>query len=168
MADAPGVSGTSLDGNEVVLERGNSLEEWYGLGELGLEHGFTVYELPPGAPGASTNLVMRVTADGVKPVLVDGGLELVASDGEAAGGRLKYGEAFAMDAYGSELPVSLSTAGDSILISVSTDGAQLPIVIDPLVWKQHNRITAGQFAANDDSFGTSIATNLTTTGGATR
>ncbi len=138
------------------MHRGPALDEWYTTGRLGLEQGFTIRELPSHA-AARDELVLEMAVDGL--VAFDEsegkvGFRLPGDRG-SPGALAHYGEAFASDATGKELPVRLSARNGDIRLGVPTADAVLPIKIDPLVWVQQQMITGD--LGNSDLFGYSVA-----------
>jgi hypothetical protein len=140
--------------------RGAKLSEWYVNGPLGIEQGFTLESSPCGSD--SSRLAIHVAVDGLKPLLrvVEGATRAERKQVEladAAGAhRATYGDWFAVDAVGRELELALEVRDQRLILSLDTAGAIWPIVIDPLIWLEQERLTASDGVA-DDRFGYSMA-----------
>lgn len=116
--------------NRVELVRAG-VREWIVNGQAGVEQGFDVSEVPSGCAALrvvnapSEGLVADVDRDGSGVVLRDARQQP----------RLRVGHAFARDARGVSLPVRFEPAGTSWALRVEIAGAELPIAIDPLVFR---------------------------------
>ena len=141
----PPVTSHKVEGNRVVYERhaaaGLALREWYVNGPLGLEQGFDI-------PAASTEesqedsaLVFSVELAGLSARPSAGGSAADFVD-ERGFPVLRYGELHAFDATGRALPVELAVAGATLSLTVVTEGAVFPVVVDPLIWPQQPMLQA--------------------------
>jgi len=139
-----------VSANRIEFERG-PLTEWFVNGPLGLQQGFTVDRAPEGEEKNIT-LVLELEGDLVADVDADGtGLTLRDSQGVS---RLRYAGLTAYDATGRTLGAELATNGGEIRIRVETDGAQFPIVIDPIL--QNAKLLPSD-GLRDDEFGRSVS-----------
>lgn len=135
--------------NRVEYSRG-AVTEWYLNGPLGLEQGFTVAR----DLGCQRSLVFELELDrGVAAALERDGTLLAMS---AGGRRYGYGELYAYDAAGRELPSSMQLAGQRLRLIVDAAGARYPIEIDPRMYTEQARLVASDGAIND-IFGVSVA-----------
>ena len=130
-----------------------NIDEWYLPGPAGLEQGFTIQALP-GCAARGEPLQIRLVLGGEAITATS------AANGEASlnapGSRtIHYGQAFAQDARGKELPVRIRT-DSGLALELDVSGAQLPIAIDPLAWVEVARVAAQDGSAGD-YFGKAIA-----------
>ncbi|MFO0579253.1 MAG: FG-GAP repeat protein [Polyangia bacterium] len=136
-------------GNRVEYSRG-AVTEWYLNGPLGLEQGFTIAR----DLGCQRSLVFELELDrGVAATLERKGTLLAMS---AGGRRYSYGELYAYDAAGRELPSAMQLAGQRLRLIVDAAGATYPIEIDPRMYTEQARLVASDGAIND-TFGVSVA-----------
>ncbi|NWJ95595.1 MAG: Ig-like domain repeat protein [Chloroflexi bacterium] len=138
--------------NRVEYQRSAGLTEWYTNNSQGLEQGFTLSQAWPGQNGNELSLELSLTGGLFRSA--GGGLEIVSDNGSAT----NYGGLYAYDATGQALPSRMEVGGEgqTARILVKLEGAQYPIVIDPLV--QTQQFTASDGVTNDyDRFGTSVA-----------
>jgi hypothetical protein len=118
--------------------RGRGLTEWYLNGPMGLEQGFTV-EQPPDCGGAAPELRFDVSLATALSVRDRGDtLELFDEGGIR---RASYGELYAADADGTELPSRLTwdPASRTVRLHVDARGARYPLRIDPL-WSEQSKL----------------------------
>jgi hypothetical protein len=133
-------------GSRVEIRRAG-LTEWYVNSPDGLEQGFTLEHSPQG----SGPLVFEVAVEGAH----------ACASGEAIafgcrhGRHLSYGAAFAHDAHGVPIPVTLEPGDDCVRIVVADAGATYPVTIDPLLTSSADtQLGASQAAAG---FGRHVA-----------
>ncbi|MBI4318624.1 MAG: FG-GAP repeat protein, partial [Chloroflexi bacterium] len=165
----------STQDNRLTYSRGDGsgaslLDEWYVNEQRGLEQGFTVSQPQDtgglGRSGQMVALDLRLRGDLV-PASVDDGARSIDFLAEGGGIVLRYGELHVEDATGRMLPARLTivsladSAGQSIRILVDDADAIYPLVVDPLVTSQANKLTASDAAANDE-FGISVAIDVDT------
>lgn len=139
-------------GDRVSFARG-SLVEFYDVRPEGVEQQFLLHALPGAGElvvevGVSTDLtVARAEVDHVL---------------HGAHGAIRYGEAIAIDAAGARLPLEVRWQDGAFLITVPETflaGAQLPLLIDPMVgvattvWSAGTRDLVGTDIAFDQSLG---------------
>ena len=113
------------EGNRVELRR-EKLTEWFVNKQQGLEHGFDVFQKPPGE--GELRLTLRV----------DGSTASVKPDGvifkTPTGRVLKYDKLKVIDAGGKVLPSRFQmTPNNMIAILVDDGAADYPLTIDPLL-----------------------------------
>ncbi|MFO0578035.1 MAG: hypothetical protein U1A78_28835 [Polyangia bacterium] len=129
----------SARATEVRYERGRGLTEWYLNGPLGLEQGFTV-AVPPDCGGAAPELRFDLAITTSLSVRDRGADTLELFD---AGGvrRVAYGELYAADADGRELPARLTwdAAARTARLHVDARDARYPLRIDPL-WSEQAKL----------------------------
>jgi hypothetical protein len=129
-----------------------AVREWYENTPQGLEQGFTLEQ----APCAEGDVSLRVATGSLTPRLSADGKAIDLLD---AGGatRLHYTNLSAVDAAGQNLKVAMNVQAGQIALQVDAQGAQYPIVVDPLVWSpQGDALVASNGVAND-GFGYSVA-----------
>ena len=142
--------------NRVEVRR-SDLDEWYVNGPLGVEQGFVLHE-PPACAGPKV-VSLRVDGDLIA--------RLDDADGDGRGDavrfvdaddrtRLSYTDLFVQDAKGQTLRAWLSVDDEGLSIVVDDAGAAYPLVIDPLIWVEQQKLVAGDGAA-DDNFGQSVS-----------
>ncbi|MGH8426788.1 MAG: FG-GAP repeat protein [Gammaproteobacteria bacterium] len=135
-----------FEGNRVSYTHGG-LAEWWRVLPVGFEQGFTLSKRPRGAG----ELVFALTAND-KASRQDAG----APNGTLGWGELRYGKLVVTDANGKTVPATLRSKGDRILIAVNDTHAVYPLVVDPLVWMEQQKVTADD-GGDLDHFGTSVA-----------
>lgn len=140
-----------IDGNRVVREREDGSDEWFISGPLGIEHGLTVRERPPG----NGELIVDIAVDGLWPELATHERHVILRD---ARGRpaLFYGELHVYDARGREIGSRFAVEGSHIELRIDDAGARYPLVVDPLVWIHRGRIVPTDLATGHADFGTSV------------
>lgn len=127
--------------------RRDGFVEWYVNGPLGVEQGFTVAEVPGCEGERGRELVVELS---VGPGLTaemgeDGkGVELRDASGKRV---LGYSELYATDATGKALSARLGVTGEGVSILVATSGATYPVVIDPLIWTEQQKLLASDGTA---------------------
>jgi FG-GAP repeat len=146
-----------IAGNRVELDRGG-VREWYVNGPLGLEQGFTL-QAAPGCEGPKVvtlevrgSLVPKVEDD------VDGdGKGQAVSFVDAAGVPvLRYTDLHVEDATGKSVSAWMEADQGRLALHVEDDGATYPLVIDPLIWLDQQKLTASD-GTGQDYFGKSVA-----------
>ena len=139
-----------LDGNRASYHRPDGSEEWYLNGPLGVEQAFLLLE----RPGGDGELVLEVTVGGnSNPSLEDGEIALRNAESRTA---IRYTDLFARDASGTLLPSRLEVEDRAIRLVVDDDGARYPLMIDPLVWIEQDKLVAAD-GAPFDWFGYSLS-----------
>jgi MYXO-CTERM domain-containing protein len=151
----------TTDANRVEFgrrARNAEFREWYVNGPLGLEQGFVI-EQPPcraEASGAASEIVISVETEGLTPIAIDGnawGVNLADADGRV---RVGYTDLFAKDARGTVLDARMIPTRSGVELRVDAFDARFPIVIDPLVWVQRQKLLASDGQLND-RFGAAVA-----------
>lgn len=66
------------------------------------------------------------------------GLVLRRTDGQVV---MRYGEVYAYDAAGKELPVAVALSGQELRLQVDDARARYPLTVDPLVFSEQARFT---------------------------
>lgn len=133
-----------------VEYRRDGITEWYVSGPLGLEQGFTVArEL-----GCQRELIFEMQIEkSVRAELTDHGTVVAMH----AGGRTyRYGELYAYDADGRELPSTMTLDGQRLRLSVNAAGARYPVVVDPRIYTAQYTLRASDGAIND-TYGFAVA-----------
>jgi hypothetical protein len=142
------------EGQELVLDREDDVEERLLAGPLGVEHSFVVRSRPEGQ-GA---LVFEVAFDGLSPAMPSSGTgndHVLLCDRE---GRVRagYRDLLATDAEGHELVSRMEVRGQRVALVIEDAQAVYPVLVDPLVWTQVAEVTPSDESPSDD-FGTSVA-----------
>ena len=141
-----------VNGNWASLARAGGLAEWYLNGPLGLEQGFTLNERPAGKDG---ELIIELSVAGDEPpVLSADGKEVLL--GGADSDRLHYSDLFAQDAAGRALDAHMRVTGTTIQLVIDDAMARYPLVVDPLVWVEQQKLVAPDATAFD-RFGYAVA-----------
>lgn len=143
------VSGT----NRVEFRRG-ALTEWYVNGPLGLEQGVTIQNESPRRHQTLT--VSFSTQGNLRPDVDRGGKSLTLVDSKGVV-RLHYGDLFAFDARGKELPVSLEASNHELLLKADVANACYPITIDPF-------IQAAELTSSSDKSGAEVGLSVAISG----
>ena len=154
--------------NRMEYHRGN-LTEWYVNDKNGLEQGFTLSAPPPQTkePAHEFWVVLRMEFAGdLKPRVpsVSGGSDDTANPGlscpietiklfnKAGQCKLQYGQLYAFDCKGRELPARFVVSANAIDIWVDTDDAQYPIIVDPFFipgdWWVESDVTFSELGAS--------------------
>ena len=139
-----------VDGR-VEYRRGDVVE-WYRHGPPGVEQGFDVGRRPEGSGPLVLDVQVR---GGLTAELSDDGATVALVDGDGRA-RLRYGELWVRDARGALLGASLGVDAGRIRLRVDDAHARYPLLVDPLVWREQQKLVASDGAAND-SFGLSVA-----------
>jgi hypothetical protein len=119
----------SLSGNRVVYGY-RGVSEWYEIGPLGLEQGYTIPHAPARRSAGWLTLAIAIGGN-LRASLAQGGQSLTL--GRGGHSLLRYGDLVATDGNGHTLRSSLGLDGNRILICVDARGARYPLTIDPLV-----------------------------------
>lgn len=153
VAVSPPPAGAFVTANRVSWLRADGSEEWYLNGPFGLEQGF-VLDTRPAGHGAQLILAIAVEG-GLVPQLgpAEAAITLRRPTGEPVA---HYGELYAHDATGAELPTRLEVAGQNIRLVVEDQGARYPVTVDPLVWLDQQKLFASD-ATMGDHFGGAVA-----------
>jgi hypothetical protein len=144
------VAGIATD-NKVEYQRANGLTEWYYNNASGLEQGFTLSQVWPRQSG--NELALELSLTGGLFQRAGNELRLVSDNGSVN----RYGGLYVYDATGRALSSRMEVSGDgqpTARILVNVEGAQYPLVIDPLV--QPQTLTSSDGAASD-YFGNAVA-----------
>jgi MYXO-CTERM domain-containing protein len=148
-AHSRAVLGRRAEGQELVLDREDDVEERYLAGPLGLEQSWVLRERPAG----SGPLAIEVAFDGLAPE-VTGGRVLLRDDAGLV--RAGYGDLVAADAEGRELPARMAAREGGVALVIDDAGATYPVRVDPVVWTQQAELTASDGVVND-LFGSSVS-----------
>jgi MYXO-CTERM domain-containing protein len=151
-ARSRGVLRHRAEGQELVLDREDDVEERYLAGPLGLEQSFVVRARPEG----QGPLAIEVAFDGLTPEAAGGAPLRVLLRDEAGRVRAGYRDLVAADAEGRELPARMLVREGGVALVIEDAGASYPLRVDPVVWTQQAELTAGDGAAGDQ-FGYSVS-----------
>ena len=136
------------DGRRATVGRGD-VDEWFEVNEKGIEHG-AVLRTREGGSGA-LHLEVHVASERAERPLQS------VTDG-ARLGALAYSNLEVRDAKGQTLPASMSLRDDQTIdIAIDDANAAYPLVVDPQVWLEQQRIDPPE-ELPPGSFGISIAT----------
>ncbi|APR80856.1 Hypothetical protein A7982_06203 [Minicystis rosea] len=147
-----GVVKQHAEGQELVLDREDGVEERYLAGPLGLEQSYVVREKRAG----QGPLVIAVAFAGLAPEMVAGAKDRVRLVDEKGQVRAGYRDLVVADAEGREIAAHMEVRGPSVALVIDDAAATYPLRVDPLVWVQQQKLTADDGAAGDQ-FGNSIA-----------
>ena len=147
-----GVIAQRAEGQELVLEREDGVEERYLAGPLGVEQSYLVRERPAG----HGPLVIAVAFAGLVPELADGAADRVLLVDDEGQVRAGYRDLVVADAEGREIAAQMEVRGGSVALVIDDVGASYPLEVDPLVWVQQQKLSASDGAAGD-VFGVSVA-----------
>jgi hypothetical protein len=112
-------------GRRVTYARG-PLVEWYEASDRGIEQGFDIADRPAG--------------DG--PLRIE--LDAPSFDG-SSDVRFAYGELKAWDARGRSLRSAYGADGGAVALEIDDRDAVYPVVVDPLVWREHQALEGPQY-----------------------
>ena len=146
----PPVLAIDRDDHKVTYRRG-AVSEWYLNGPLGLEQGFDLAERPAGA--GEVVLTLAVSGE-VTPQLAPSGDRVLLAT--ASGARYSYRDLLVYDADGQRLPARMTVTGDRVALRFDDRGARYPVVVDPFVAIEEQKLTASD-ATTYDRFGASVA-----------
>ncbi|MEW6074598.1 MAG: FG-GAP repeat protein [Planctomycetota bacterium] len=155
---APVLDGTVHAGDRRVEIRRGDLVEWYGNDERGVEQGFTIACPPLIETGADGELRLRLTVVGSFSFEVQAGerdARFWSADGEM---DIRYAGLRAWDGAGSELPARLVASAGDLSLLIEDVGAVYPVTVDPWIWTQETKLTAGDGGPND-YFGSDVSLN---------
>ncbi len=150
-ADVPMPKATiRAERNRVDMDRGG-ISEWYTNGPLGVEHGIVLNE----APACSGFKTIRLAAEGdVTPLLDDAdgdnrgeAIRFVDAEGQT---QLSYSDVFVRDVQGRSVPAWLSVHGGQPAIVIDDADAAYPLVVDPLIWVEQQKLVAANGKAGDN------------------
>lgn len=148
-ATAVASAAPTADDNQVVMQRGASLEEAWLNGAAGLVHRITIAEPPQG----DGEIVVTLAVDGVTPHLVPGGEQIRFTSPGGARHHLNYSGLYVTDASGAEVPSRLSVQGDVIGLGADDAGAEYPLVFETVVHTAAgDTLYRGQYKAGSDVF----------------
>ncbi|EYF00566.1 Hypothetical protein CAP_0495 [Chondromyces apiculatus DSM 436] len=128
------------------------MTEWYVNGPLGIEQGFTVQERPCAARAGAAEAAGGEAGEGlVIEVGIEGDLSAGVSSAGGAGDALslrdasghevlRYTDLHVVDAAGKVLPARLALVEGTVAIHVDDAGATYPVVVDPLVWVEQQKL----------------------------
>ncbi|WP_437620250.1 FG-GAP repeat protein [Sorangium sp. So ce1151] len=136
--------------------RRGDLVEWYVNGPLGLEQGFTLASAPAcRAAGGGPVTVALEAQSSLEAALAEGGdaVEWRDAEGQAV---VRYTDLHVVDATGKVLPAKLAVNAGQVSLQVDDTGAVYPVVVDPLVWVEEEKLLPASGAVNVD-FGRSVA-----------
>ncbi|MGB7291602.1 MAG: FG-GAP repeat protein [Thermodesulfobacteriota bacterium] len=138
--------------NRVEMHRGD-ITEWYVNSPIGLEQGFTVDKPLSNNPEGAEFVVEFVVTSKLEPSVHNDGkaIEWRTGDGKRA---FTYGNLYAFDSAGKELPSRMTVAGGKLSIRVDDTSAAYPITIDPLFFVELAKLTASDKASGDSLGGT--------------
>ncbi len=127
-----GLGTVSLDGNSVLLNRGNIIERFLTSVD-GIRQDFIL----PRRPAGSEDLLLELAVSGAKAENSSEGVKLTMDSGR----ELVYHQLYITDATGKEIAGTLSASADErIVIAVNDQDAVYPLTIDPTIadqkWRQ--------------------------------
>lgn len=131
-----------------------ALTEWYVNSPLGLEHGFTVNEPPPGRRDSDVLVLELALLDNLAATVEADHRTVVFStpDNERV---LSYGGLYASDASGRRLPSEMRLDGDRLVLRVAAADASYPLTVDPL-FQSEQKFTPPS-PGSGDHYGGSVA-----------
>src|SRR5262249_32551331 len=133
-----GVLGRHTEGQELVLDRHDDVEERFLAGPLGVEQAFVLRTRPEGRGP----LAIEVAFDGLAPEAEGEAADRVLLRDGAGIVRAGYRNLVAADAEGRELPARMEVRERSVMLVVDDAGTMYPVWIDPIVWTQQSELTA--------------------------
>ncbi|MEW6073756.1 MAG: FG-GAP repeat protein [Planctomycetota bacterium] len=146
---APVATGPAEAAGERLAIRRGRLIEWYANDARGLEQGFTVLQPPLTAETAGrAPLVLELAVGGGRGMEIQPGERAVRFAGPPGRAAILYGGLRAWDATGRELAAWFAPAGDRLRILVADEGAILPVVIDPWVWLEEEKLFGSDLGAS--------------------
>lgn len=145
----------SAEGNRVMYDWDDSLQEWYLNDARGLEHGYTVQRrLSAGDATEQAHLMFSFSVRGeLSPSVHADGRDVNFLDEEGAT-ALTYSGLTVFDADGRTLPAHFEVAGEELRLLVDESGARYPLTIDPIAQQAYLK------ASNTDpgdAFGLSVS-----------
>ena len=143
---ARGVVRERAEGQELVIDREDGVEERLLAGPLGVEHSFEVRRAARGA-GAARRSRSRSTGSCRRP---QGKADRVLLRDGAGRVRAGYRDLVAADAEGRELAARMEVRGAVVALVIDDAAAEYPLRVDPLVWVQEAELTASDGAAGDE------------------
>jgi hypothetical protein len=149
-----GVLGQHAEGQELVLEREQGVQERYLAGPLGLEQSYVVGARPQG----QGPLTIAVAFAGLTATAAPGAADRVLLRDAAGLVRGGYRDLVAVDATGRELSARMQVGAAGVALVIDDAGAVYPLQVDPVVWTQQATLTsAAEDGAASDNFGYSVS-----------
>ncbi|MFI5298260.1 MAG: hypothetical protein ACHREM_09200 [Polyangiales bacterium] len=142
----------SAEGQELVLDREDDVEERYLAGPLGLEQTYLVRARPEGRGP----LVIAVAFEGLTLSKAEGTSDQVLLRDASGIVRAGYRDLAAVDAAGRELPSRMEVGRTSVALEIDDTGAEYPLHVDPLVWVKQAELLASDGQPFDE-FGNAVA-----------
>jgi len=124
-----------------VVYAHNGITEWWRPVGPGYEQGFDI----PRKPQGNSELRIVLTSN-------------VASEKAPQGvawGALRYGSLAVVDARGETVPATMTARAEQIVLAINDANAEYPLLVDPVVWTQQQKIVASDGVAND-MFGSAV------------
>ncbi|MFN0112273.1 MAG: HYR domain-containing protein, partial [Blastocatellia bacterium] len=153
-----GQARVTAEGQRVVYQWDETLEEWYVNDQRGLEHGFTLKARPAPADEAAAGpleLRLRVRGELRAQVTADGqGVSFVQP---GCGAVINYSGLKVWDADGKTVAAQfapVTEAGDTLRLTVEESGARYPLMIDPIAQQAYLKASN---TGTGDHFGRSVA-----------
>jgi hypothetical protein len=142
-------SSPSSAGARVVYQR-NGWSEWYENAAKGLVQGFTIERQPVGE--GPIEIAGTFPAELHPRAREDGAVDFL-DESEAC--VIRYGELHVWDAKGADVPADLVVAGSTLAIQIDDQGAEYPLVVDPLMTSPAWAVEGNRLVAQ---FGYSVGT----------
>ncbi len=130
-------------------------DEWYVVGPLGIEQGFTVTAPPACRARGGEGVMIALASSGLRARLEPNGTAaaLVDPTGKEV---LRYTDLYVVDAAGNELSAELRVQAGALAIWFDDRGATYPVTVDPLIGVPQQTLIASDPAPSND-FGGSVA-----------
>jgi hypothetical protein len=135
-----------------IKHHGVAITQWFVNRSEGLEQGFTL-ENPP--EGSGREIIVWMDVKGTLKAEAMDGAEGACFVNGAGCEVLHYRGLKAWDASGQDLPARIECHGSAIALHVSDEGAEYPVVIDPIFGHAEARVPSG--SSSSDWFGSSVA-----------
>ncbi|MBX3196622.1 MAG: hypothetical protein KF894_00595 [Labilithrix sp.] len=135
--------------------RRRGFDEWYVVGPLGIEQGFTVTAPPACRARGGEGVMIALASSGLRARLEPNGTAaaLVDPTGKEV---LRYTDLYVVDAAGNELSAELRVQAGALAIWFDDRGATYPVTVDPLIGVPQQTLIASDPAPSND-FGGSVA-----------
>lgn len=141
------------EGSRVEIKHhGVAITQWFVNRGEGLEQGFTL-ENPP--EGRGREIIVWMDVEGTLNAEAKDGAEGACFVNGAGCEVLHYRGLKARDASGQDLPARMECHGSAIALHVSDEGAEYPVVIDPIFGYAEAKLAGG--SSSSDWFGSSVA-----------
>ncbi|MBX3221377.1 MAG: FG-GAP repeat protein [Labilithrix sp.] len=145
-----------VDKNRATYRR-RGFDEWYLVGGLGVEQGFTIHAAPACRDGSPARVLIELARQGsLEATALVGGGGASLHDPSSGNVVVRYSDLYVVDARGRELPADVVVHDGAIAIRFDDRGATYPVTVDPLIATEQQKLVPA-VATDVADFGASTA-----------